>query len=416
MSVKLLWLSLFAVLALSFGLLVLHGLGIAGELWHLYYTVYLVSAIGHTWYIFLLLAKEDLFPRQYAQYNGEKIAVIIPCFNEDPALLERALTSVLRAKGNKSIFVIDDGSTNEIDKVLFTYAYRYGIRPRVFYQNKGKRDALYHAITHFIKDADYVVTMDSDTVFDAYALVRLAEALKTGKIGGASGDVRLLNENENLLTRMTGAYYWTALHLQRRAQSGLGMVACCSGALAGYRSAILKTVIESFVHQQFLGERCTHSEDRHLTNLILKSGYDVVFVPEAVAYTYSPTSYRAFLRQQLRWRRGFIKEALWSLTFMWRVKPILFFEIFFWELILPFLSFGIMLLVCLNIFLDPRFIILVLVPSLLTITVIRHLPVLFYAPRKLYGLMCFTFFSLFVMYWQGFYALFTVRNKSWITR
>jgi cellulose synthase/poly-beta-1,6-N-acetylglucosamine synthase-like glycosyltransferase len=120
MSVKLLWLSLFAVLALSFGLLVLHGLGIAGELWHLYYTVYLVSAIGHTWYIFLLLAKEDLFPRQYAQYNGEKIAVIIPCFNEDPALLERALTSVLRAKGNKSIFVIDDGSTNEIDKVLST--------------------------------------------------------------------------------------------------------------------------------------------------------------------------------------------------------------------------------------------------------------------------------------------------------
>jgi hypothetical protein len=55
MSVKLLWLSLFAVLALSFGLLVLHGLGIAGGVWHIYYTVYLVSAIGHTWYIFLTI-------------------------------------------------------------------------------------------------------------------------------------------------------------------------------------------------------------------------------------------------------------------------------------------------------------------------------------------------------------------------
>jgi hyaluronan synthase len=310
MSVKFLWLSLFGVLALSFGLFVLHGLGMAGNVWRIYYTVYIVSAVGHTWYVFLLLAKEDLFPRRYAQYNHEKIAVIVPCFNEDPALLERSLTSVLRAKGNKSIFVIDDGSTNGIDKMLFTYAYRYGIRPRVFHRNQGKRDALYHAMKHFIKEADFVVTMDSDTVLDENALVRLAEALKTGKIGAASGDVQLLNEKDNLLTQMTGAYYWSALHIQRRAQSGLGMVACCSGALAGYRSAILEAVSDSFVNQQFLGERCTYSEDRHLTNLILKSGYDVVFVPEAVAYTYSPTSYRAFLRQQLRWRRGFIKEAL----------------------------------------------------------------------------------------------------------
>src|SRR5215216_4438904 len=262
MSVKFLLLFLFGVLALSFGLLVLHALGMAGDAWRIYYTVYIVSAIGHTWYIFLLLAKEDLFPRRYAQYNHEKIAVIIPCFNEDPALLERALISVLRAKGNTSIFVIDDGSTNGIDKVLFSYAYRYGIRPRVFHRNQGKREALYHAMKHFIKEADYVVTMDSDTVIDEYALVRLAEALKTGKIGGASGDVQLLNEKDNLLMRMTGAYYWTALHIQRRAQSGLGMVACCSGALAGYRSNILESVCDSFVHQQFLGDRCTHSEDR----------------------------------------------------------------------------------------------------------------------------------------------------------
>jgi len=105
-----------------------------------------------------------------------------------------------------------------------------------------------------------------------------------------------------------------------------------------------------------------------------------------------------------------------SLTYMWRVKPVLFVETLVWDLILPFLSFGIMLLVFLNIFLDLRFAILVLIPSLMAIAVIRNLPVIFYAPQKLYGLICFTFFSLFVMYWQGLYALFTVRNKSWITR
>ena len=39
-------------------------------------------------------------------------------------------------------------------------------------------------------------------------------------------------------------------------------VVCCSGCLAAYRAALLREVIDEFAGQRFLGESCTHSEDR----------------------------------------------------------------------------------------------------------------------------------------------------------
>jgi cellulose synthase/poly-beta-1,6-N-acetylglucosamine synthase-like glycosyltransferase len=61
--------------------------------------------------------------------------------------------------------------------------------------------------------------------------------------------------------------------------------------------------------------------------MALRDGYDVVYAKDAFAYTEAPTSFRQFWKQQLRWRRGFFQEAIYAIPFMWRVKPVLFFEI-----------------------------------------------------------------------------------------
>ena len=38
------------------------------------------------------------------------------------------------------------------------------------------------------------------------------------------------------------------------------------------------------------------------------------------------------------------------------------------------------------------------------------------APEKLFGLFLYMFFYEGVLYWLNLWALFTVRNKSWVTR
>ena len=78
-------------------------------------------------------------------------------------------------------------------------------------------------------------------------------------------------------------------------------VACCSGCLSAFKAELLKSIMDDFVAQTFFGEPCTYSEDRHLTNLVLKQGYNVLYIPEAIAYTKSPETLSGFMRQQKRW-------------------------------------------------------------------------------------------------------------------
>lgn len=407
--------SLFGILASSIVLFALSS--VKPEWWDIYHRVYFTIILLYTWYVAILLFIGELKNEKFPRYDNEKIAVIIPTFNEDPELFVKTIHSVISAEGNKELYVIDDGSTRGIEKPKLKAACeKFGIHVHFFEQNKGKRHALHHAITKMIKNSDFIVTIDSDTVLDKQALVRVVEPLKNPKVGASTGDVLLLNEKQNVLTRMIGAYYWIGLNIFKKAQSALGMVVCCSGCLAAYRSDVIEEIIEEFVNQRFLGENCTHSEDRHLTNLVLRNGYDVKYAPAAISYTETPATVKGFLKQQQRWKRGFIRESTYTLTYAWKRKPLLFFQILLCELTMPFMAFGLMVALVINIFTNPVMVVTTLVPSWILFMFIRYIQVLFYGKRKIPGLMVYMVFYEVFLYWQFVYALFTVRNKSWITR
>src|SRR5512142_1951382 len=289
---------LFVLVLVSASLFLSQFLGSA-TFWRQFTLAYLFLLLVYTVYLFVLLFVNDLRPGRYPLYAGEKIAVLIPCFNESPELLQHAVRTVCAARGRKQVIVIDDGSRNGVRGYLAELAEQLEIDVHYFPANRGKREALHYAVTNLLDDdVEFVVTIDSDTVLEADALVRVVEALKSPGIGAATGNVLLLNEEQNLLTRMVGTYYWVGLNIYKQAQSVIRSVVCCSGCLAAYRATLLREVIGEFAGQRFLGERCTHSEDRHLTNLVLKRGYDVVYVSEAVSWTETPATVNGFLKQQ----------------------------------------------------------------------------------------------------------------------
>lgn len=384
------------------------------EFWRAFYLTYLVSAIAHIWYTMLTLAKEEIAPRLYRPYDNERFAVVIPFYNEAPDLLLGSIMSALKAKGNKQVHVVNDGSTNDVTDVLRRAA-RLGAVIHSYPQNRGKRHALRYAVERIPQGVDYAIFTDSDTTFDPDTFINMVAALKTGRIGGVAGDVRVSNEKANMLTRMVGAYYWTAFNIGRKSQSALGQVACSSGALAGYRMSVLRRIMPDLTGQVFAGKVCTYGEDRHLTQLVLRDGYDVVYEPRAVAYTDSPTGWRKFLKQQLRWRRGFVQEAVFGLTFLWRVKPLLFLEVLLWEIVTPYIGAAVVLLMAIEMVFDPSIIPLFAL-TLAYISIVRHLPVVFYRPGYVLPMIGFTFYSFVVSHVQAAHALLTVRNTTWGTR
>jgi hyaluronan synthase len=246
--------------------------------------------------------------------------------------------------------------------------------------------------------------------------VRVVEPLKSPNIGASTGNVLLLNERQNLLTRMIGTYYWIGLNVYKQAQSVIRSVVCCSGCLAAYRADLLREVIDEFAAQRFLGESCTHSEDRHLTNLVLRRNYDVVYVAEAVSWTETPATVRGFLRQQRRWKRGYIRESIYTLSYAWRNKQLLFLQILLWDLTAPFLSFGLRIGLLITVIHAPLFVLTVIVPSWVVMALVRYVFVPLRARDKLFGLFLYMLFYESCLYWLNIWALFTVKNRSWVTR
>src|SRR5882672_8154730 len=408
--------ALFVVLAGS-GLLFLSQYGTSVRFWLGFTTAYLLLLVGYTLYLFVLLFVHDLRPRTYPRYGGQKIAVVIPCFNEDPDLVEESIRTVLEGEGRKQVIVIDDGSTNGVQARLRELAAALPLSLHEFAENRGKRAALHHAVTHMLDDdADFVVTIDSDTVLEHDALVRVVEPLLCPEIGASTGNVLLLNERQNLLTRMVGTYYWVGLNIYKQTQSVIRSVVCCSGCLAAYRASLLREVIDEFASQRFLGESCTHSEDRHLTNLVLKRGYDVVYVSDAVSWTETPATVRGFLRQQRRWKRGYIRESIYTLTYAWRCKKLLFLQILLWDLTAPFLAFGLRIALAVTAWHDPTLLFRAILPSWIVLMLVRYIFVPLRAPKKLVGLFVYMLFYEGCMYWLNLWALFTVKNRSWVTR
>jgi hyaluronan synthase len=408
--------ALFVVLFGS-GALFLSQFGTSVRFWEHFTYGYLVLLVVYTWYLFALLLVHDVRPRRYPRYGGEKIAVLIPCYNEDTELVEQSIRTVLAAEGEKQVLVIDDGSTNGVQARLRELEAELPIQVHEFSENRGKREALHHATTTMLDDdVDFVVTIDSDTILEPDALVRVVEPLLDPKIGASTGDVLLLNERQNLLTRMIGTYYWVGLNIYKQAQSVIRSVVCCSGCLAAYKATLLREVIDEFASQRFLGEACTHSEDRHLTNLVLKRGYDVVYVSEAVSWTETPATVRGFLRQQRRWKRGYIRESIYTLSYAWRVKRLLWLQILCWDLTAPFLSFGLRIALAVTAVANPRLVLTTILPSWIVLLLVRYCFVPLRARDKLPGLFLYMLFYEGCLYWLNLWALFTVKNRSWVTR
>src|SRR5439155_11754424 len=112
-----LYAALICVLAAS-GALFLSQFLTSQVFWERFTIAYLGALVVYTWYLFALLLVHDVRPRRYPKYGGGKIAVVIPCYNEDAQLVEDSIQTVIAAYGNKQIIVIDDGSTNGVQTRL----------------------------------------------------------------------------------------------------------------------------------------------------------------------------------------------------------------------------------------------------------------------------------------------------------
>ena len=237
------------------------------------------------------------------------VDVIIPCYNEDPALLTGCLRS-LRAQdytGRVNVWVVDDGSRNReaLLPVLDAEA-DPGWEVCLLEGNQGKREA--QDVALWAGRSEVVLTIDSDTVVDPDGIRRIVTPFRDVRVGAVTGDVRPSNSEATWLTRLIDVRYRLLFERERAAQGFFGAVLCCAGPFSAYRRSVVERVWPRYVGQRFWGGRRVFGDDLELTNLVLAERYRSVYEAQARAATNVPVNLRRYVRQQLRWNRSFYRE------------------------------------------------------------------------------------------------------------
>jgi N-acetylglucosaminyltransferase len=248
-------------------------------------------------------------PLPSAQPYRPDVDVIVPCYNEEPALLAACLRSLARQdyKGELRVWVVDDGSDNR-DALLPILEADTGLDQRVVLLggNRGKREAQAAALRE--GSGEVVVTIDSDTSIAPDGIRRIVAWLRDPQVGAVTGNLRASNADATWLTSLIDTRYRLLFERERAAQGFFGAVLCCAGPFSAYRRAVVEEVLPRYLGQRFWGGRRVCGDDLKLTNLVLAHGYRSEFEPAATATTDVPTALRRFVRQQLRWNRSFYRE------------------------------------------------------------------------------------------------------------
>ena len=132
----------------------------------------------------------------------------------------------------------------------------------------------------------------------------------------------MANAWRNTLTKMQTVRYYVAFSVLKAAESVFSSVTCCSGCCAAYRRSALTPVLDAWLNQKFLGRPATFGDDRSLTNMILRT-HKVIYDSKARVSTLVPETYSQFFRQQLRWKKSWVRESLIATTFIWKKPPLM---------------------------------------------------------------------------------------------
>lgn len=252
-----------------------------------------------------------------ARLDRMKVAVNIPVYNEDPALVDRALYALFtQTRLPDEVQIVDDGSS-----VDYSNLRRYWLSNHppsckfswVRQENQGKKHA--QARTFRDTDADILVTLDSDTALERRAIEEGLKPFADRRVQCVAGLELAHNHDRNLLTRIsaTRSLVWQLLSCS--AQSVVGDVLVNRGTYALYRAAVIQDNLDAYLYERFLGHPVHLGDDAALT-LFARGRGRAVQQPTAIQLSMYPENLGHLFRQWTRWMRGSTIRTCWRIRYL----------------------------------------------------------------------------------------------------
>lgn len=315
--------------------LLIYGLTVTCAIW----MTFLVSFIFYKDPSELAIAKSK---HSLKKPIGPLVSCMVAVHNEE-ANIGRCIDSMLRQTySKKEIIVVNDASEDKTLEILKEYEAEHGISVIDLKKNVGKKRALAEAMA--VAKGDLYAHTDSDSVWAADVLEKIVPIFQYNhQVGAVSGHGRALNGDKNLLTKIQDSWMEGQFSARKAFESVFGAVTCASGPLAVFRKQAVFNLIPAWTNDKFLGQEFRFATDRTLTGIVLgnkvignkiKKQYanshfvkkvdypaqkwEVLYCKSAKSWTIVPDTFSKFLKQQVRWKKSFIRNIFFTGSFYWQ--------------------------------------------------------------------------------------------------
>ena len=269
------------------------------------------------WLISWLDKPVSVTARQQAQLDRLHVTVAVPCFNEDPIILDRCLYALVnQTRLPQLVWVVDDGSWVDYDRVQHYWEGIWPGGPEIRWSrqvNQGKRRA--HAVVFGnVPETDIVVTVDSDTTLTFNAIEEGLKPFISEEVMSVAGIEHGYNALTNFLTRLQGCLQLFAQAVIGSSWSVFGDMYTNRGPFALYRAELIQRILPLYRDEFFFGRRVILGDDSLLALAGSTYGKSVQQLT-AFGLTMWPETLPHHIRQRVRWARGRTMRNFWRIKY-----------------------------------------------------------------------------------------------------
>lgn len=308
------------------------------------------------------------------EHSAPKMVIVMPCYNEKPAVLMATVDSIVGCDYLAScmhIFLSFDGDAATDDyfhlleslgvplNTVFMKNASYPKSIDIMYRqcritvsrfpHGGKRNCqkltfklIDKVYDEYLKRNDnlFILFIDSDCILDKHCIqnfmweMELKPGLEKGKMLAMTGVITSHARKNTIITLLQDMEYIHGQLFERSVESCAGAVTCLPGALTILRFSAFRVMSKEYFAERadnmedlFDYGKCHLGEDRWLTHLFMvgaQQRYQIQMCTSAFCKTEAVETWKSLLKQRRRWFIGFITNEACMLTDwrLWKRYPL----------------------------------------------------------------------------------------------
>ena len=232
------------------------------------------------------------------------VTFLLPGWNESKNILVtiKSIQDLNYPKDKIKIFYIDNNSTDNTKEILKELIENRKTDDQIdikyyFEDKQGKHHAMNLGLKHVT--SELVVCLDVDSTLCKESMSVAAQYFKDTNIKAVASCMQLRNVR-TIWQRIQVVEYMLSV-FWRKSYSSIDAVQVMPGPFSVFR----KSVFDELGHYK----SAHNAEDFEMTLRLHKNHYKIANAHKAYVYTVGPDTLRGFLKQRVRWIRGFLENA-----------------------------------------------------------------------------------------------------------